>query len=861
MQLKDDLFSTVKPTPKPVKLGKRQAVASKSDEDPTASIIPTKKIVIQDEKSENSGSSEPTAVMTPVLKAVIIPSPPKQAEEDPLASEEARYLDEKLASMTVNMRAKTVIDKTDMRSKALVAVGKWSWEDQLSDQENIISKELSRMRRVEEMAKGLLKEKRIASDFKVGWSSPLHLATLADAPEPVSILSNNASSFFIKDPPMHDQNDEEFIIVDNQNKDIKIKIHDAERTLMLSNDRPTHPPSNPLNTKLRDCLYKAIPFLNIQPSEDENLVLQHQNDDIPKRHLIKQKQVQANFRLKRTFGVSYVKQRESRQVGVSSIYKPVPPLVIQCSTMVDPYKETERPELHQEIKRKIDQFFSSDCFVVNTMPAVQETCFRDYLLDLANFETCQSKEVNLPESMQSLVLRSVDHLKYLIAPCRAFVTRLAPLDGFADHLALTLHCKKSINSKKAYLSMLERDSPANDKIDLAEQLKAAIGSVKLDLGNEDRARLVEAATVELTETFENLWMQVYDDEKARASPEKSSPKDEEYLSKMLAVEGLNFNTLSIKLETYIPETTWRTMTTEQKRALTTYIHLFKRAFDQQLFRWAVSRIDRKDCSTDRIVEEINGIQKLQCPTFDMKVGRDDLAHKLTDLTREELDQLIDTSTSNFSLPLYTVDTRDCFSFDPIVKESKVMMRGREVTKKEYFFEENQLPSNFDHFAKNFPDGRIGVVTYENFFSHDELLNLEHLTHMTELEFFKGAFLPHTGQVSMSGKRVKRTKFFFGSRYMWSALQLHEPHANLAGGIRTDVSPIPSWMIEKIEQPLVENKIIPKDFINSLALNIYHDGEEGLGQHFDDAIRFRQVNSFDVADLLFKDILRCAAFVR
>jgi hypothetical protein len=24
------------------------------------------------------------------------------------------------------------------------------------------------------------------------------------------------------------------------------------------------------------------------------------------------------------------------------------------------------------------------------------------------------------------------------------------------------------------------------------------------------------------------------------------------------------------------------------------------------------------------------------------------------------------------------------------------------------------------------------------------------------------------------------------------------------------------------------------------MNIYHDGEEGLGQHFDDAIRFRQV---------------------
>jgi len=33
--------------------------------------------------------------------------------------------------------------------------------------------------------------------------------------------------------------------------------------------------------------------------------------------------------------------------------------------------------------------------------------------------------------------------------------------------------------------------------------------------------------------------------------------------------------------------------------------------------------------------------------------------------------------------------------------------------------------------------------------------------------------------------------------------------------------------------------LEKDFINSIALNVYHDGKEGLAQHFDDAVRFRQ----------------------
>jgi hypothetical protein len=40
--------------------------------------------------------------------------------------------------------------------------------------------------------------------------------------------------------------------------------------------------------------------------------------------------------------------------------------------------------------------------------------------------------------------------------------------------------------------------------------------------------------------------------------------------------------------------------------------------------------------------------------------------------------------------------------------------------------------------------------------------------------------------------------------------------------------------------MVDNGILEPNFINSVAINVYHDGSEGLAQHFDDATRFKQV---------------------
>jgi hypothetical protein len=85
----------------------------------------------------------------------------------------------------------------------------------------------------------------------------------------------------------------------------------------------------------------------------------------------------------------------------------------------------------------------------------------------------------------------------------------------------------------------------------------------------------------------------------------------------------------------------------------------------------------------------------------------------------------------------------------------------------------------------------------------------------------------TAQKTFSGNYLKRTKFFFGYRYMWTRTQLQEPLSNVAAGVRADVSQPPIWMKSVLEKKLVDSGIIEKDFVNSVALNVYHDGSEGL----------------------------------
>jgi hypothetical protein len=197
--------------------------------------------------------------------------------------------------------------------------------------------------------------------------------------------------------------------------------------------------------------------------------------------------------------------------------------------------------------------------------------------------------------------------------------------------------------------------------------------------------------------------------------------------------------------------------------------------------------------------------------------------------------------------LTLIKTRDCFAYDLYVKESLVDMgpARQSVVKREYFFTPATVPENYVQvvgaaavdlgLVENL---RVGVTTYQSFYSHEELLNMERCIEDTEKKSLENTYLPMTAQKTFSGNTLKRTKFFFGYRYMWTKTQLLEPLSNVAAGVRSDVSQPPVWMKTVLEEPLVTAGIIEKDFINSIALNVYHDGSEGLAQHFDDATRFK-----------------------
>ena len=85
---------------------------------------------------------------------------------------------------------------------------------------------------------------------------------------------------------------------------------------------------------------------------------------------------------------------------------------------------------------------------------------------------------------------------------------------------------------------------------------------------------------------------------------------------------------------------------------------------------------------------------------------------------------------------------------------------RKVIKREFYFDPGNLPENYSlfidkvtekHFRNN-PEERknplnypVGITTYDNFYSHDELREIEKLVEDTEKRCKNRAFLPMTAQ--------------------------------------------------------------------------------------------------------------------
>ena len=135
---------------------------------------------------------------------------------------------------------------------------------------------------------------------------------------------------------------------------------------------------------------------------------------------------------------------------------------------------------------------------------------------------------------------------------------------------------------------------------------------------------------------------------------------------------------------------------------------------------------------------------------------------------------------------------------------------------------------------------LGITTYNGLYEPQELRDIEARCDQLHQESIKGV-LPKECYHETSTKTgsLKRTKYFFGSRYLWSREQLKSPHAKLAGGIRRDVPKPPVWMRNVVERPMVSASLVAEGFVDAIALNMYHDGSEGIQSHYDDAKRFHQ----------------------
>lgn len=219
-------------------------------------------------------------------------------------------------------------------------------------------------------------------------------------------------------------------------------------------------------------------------------------------------------------------------------------------------------------------------------------------------------------------------------------------------------------------------------------------------------------------------------------------------------------------------------------------------------------------------------------------------------------------------PFYLITTRDCFTYDLIQVKSKITSKGRDFIKTDFYFHPDAVPEDY-RYSSNYmdwslcngkgqlneetseevsgflmvpPEGAmpVGVTTYTSLFTSKELNEVERKADEVHEDAQMGLYPPECFHptIGRSGG-LKRTKYFFGARYLWTKDQLADPNAQVACGVRVDVPTNPTWMKDLIEDPLVHGGIVPQGFINSWALNMYHDGSEGIQSHFDDSSRFCQ----------------------
>merc|ERR1711900_146096 len=166
-----------------------------------------------------------------------------------------------------------------------------------------------------------------------------------------------------------------------------------------------------------------------------------------------------------------------------------------------------------------------------------------------------------------------------------------------------------------------------------------------------------------------------------------------------------------------------------------------------------------------------------------------------------------------------------------------------VKRTQFFFDSIDLPGTYKLYQQMnniIPSlqhvEKVGMVRYDGMFHDHELQAIEQACDKVQQDADQGKFKPMTSHNTIFNGECKRTKHFFKARYLWTKEQLAEADADRAGGLRTDVDSIPDWL-EFVIDRLVLVGVVPENFINGVALNMYHDGSLGIGLHSDCRSRF------------------------
>lgn len=607
-----------------------------------------------------------------------------------------------------------------------------------------------------------------------------HVFTATNSIETTSILQERTSN----------EEAEDLEIVDNRNQKIKIKVSGLTGKTSL---RSFETVPNPIDTAARQENFDSQRFtmdfrsgyapIEIQQTQERDFKDNEKKEKT--QHFIKKKQSCAQINLKRTCGVSYVKPTESQQLNVSNVFEPLPPLVFQCSSECD---EVEDVGAFQGVFKRL--FSNGGRPLVCTLLDSDDDAIREYLLKPEKRVAISKGRVLLIRDYKDLWPLFFDKMFIIIHffhDKREIIVNHASYNMdykslmdliVKSQFQLGVQLKKNLSGKKSFIKTLGNEfnrfleAPDDDNPQLLDfDAKAGLVSSLDDIKPAPKLAIAASAKEKpkfLTSIMNKLQSFFTFNAKpeptmiaesagnnsstmpsgtnsvsfstANSSPAKVSsnalvfgvhPSILNYLQKDPKMK--NINAISVRMELYIEEALWKSLKDTEKNQLNGLILHIDDAFQREALPMSNKRIEASESAMANdfhdslakisIVTKDNPIaQSLKMEEFFNKSGSNDRKAR---------------EMGSFGLPLYYISTRDCFAFDLIEKQTVLQLPGRpNVLKTEYFFHPKAKPQNFKSFEAEFPDLRVGVTSYSNFFSHEELLALEAKTFETEIKCFK-----------------------------------------------------------------------------------------------------------------------------